>query len=228
MKYSLVFAAGLVVFITVQASAVSVGNNNSNNSPKQTTLLPSHDTFIRKDGITRSHGKGSKITITKHGANQRIGLMQFDTSSYDLDSIHQSIDYSSTSSRSSTTSEDVVSDEGDQVQRAKKAYLRLGVAETTKKEEEVQIKIFRLDNGFHEDYVSWKNFDGKVDGSDFVEFTVQKDHENKVGQVEVTKLIQPGSDTVLAFIIEGKGHVKFHSKDVEESKLAPSLIFEEL
>ena len=49
-----------------------------------------------------------------------------------------------------------------------------------------------------------------------------------VKQIEVSNLIIPGEDTILAFVIEDQGHVKFHSKDNESKKMAPSLILEEL
>lgn len=176
-----------------------------------TTLVPSHDTFIRKDSRSKSHGKGSKITITKRGANQRIGLMKFDTSDLTTE-----IDGTDLSSYNGSNENNL------------KAYLRLGVAETHKEEEPVVVKIFRLNNDFNEDYVSWQNFDGFTEAGNYVEFSVERDHENKIGQVEVSHLLRPGEDTVFAFIIEDQGHVKFHSKDHNQGGFTPSLILEEL
>ena len=202
IRITLSLAITAILIITnVQANSVSVENNG-----KKTTLLPSHDTFIRKDYVSKSHGKGSKIAVTKQGANQRVGLMKFDTSN------HLSVQKFKNDDEISTNT---------------KAYLRLSVAETNK-EEPVQIKILRLDNDFDEDHVSWRNFDGMADVDNYVEFTIEGDHENKIGQVEVSNLIIPGEDTILAFVIEDQGHVKFHSKDNELKKMAPSLILEEL
>jgi hypothetical protein len=166
----------------------------------QVQFPASHDTFIRKDNISKSHGNGSKIAITKHGANQRIGLMKFDTADYDEEYFDKS---------------DI------------KAYLRLGVAETHK-DQAVQVKVVRLENDFHEDYVSWRNFDGDADVDNFVKFTVQHDHADRVGQLDISTLLRRGKDTILAFIIEDHGHVKFHSKEhkIGDASKSPTLILE--
>ena len=47
-------------------------------------LEPSHDTFIRRDKGDVLYGDASKITVTKKGSNQRIGLMKFDTTEYGI------------------------------------------------------------------------------------------------------------------------------------------------
>ncbi len=162
----------------------------------RTHIKPSHDAFIRKDNHTKQHGHASKITVTQKGSNQRIGLMQFDTAHYDEE----------------------VFDENDI-----KAYLRLGVAETHSTGP-VDVKVLRLQNGFDESDVSWHNFDGDAIVDHYVKFTVESDHVNKLGQVDVSDLLVPGEDTVFAFIIEDGGHVKFHSKENSSEDLSPSLI----
>ena len=162
----------------------------------ETRFFPSHDAFVRKDKAYKSQGKAPKITVTQHGSNQRIGLMKFDTADYDEENF-----------------------DGMDV----KAYLRLGVAETHE-DGPVQVKIMRLEEDFHEDSVSWGSLSGDADAESYVSFTVKKDHVNRMGQVEVSRLLRPGKDTVLAFVIEDQGHVKFHSKEHELGRMKPSLI----
>lgn len=161
----------------------------------QTKLYPSHDAFIRKDNMNKLHGYGSKITVTKYGANQRIGLMKFDTAEYDEENF---------------------------IENDVKAHLRIGIAETHASTP-VTVKVMRLDSDFDEKLVSWHNFDGDAD-NDFVEFTVEQDHVNKMGQVDISKLLKAGKDTVLVFVIEDEGYVKFHSKEHKLRQMSPSLI----
>ena len=85
----------------------------------------------------------------------------------------------------------------------------------------------RLDEDFNEDSVSWGTLNGSAEADSYVSFTVQKDHVNKVGQVKVSKLLRPGKDTILAFVIEDQGHVKFHSKEYELGRMKPSLILKQ-
>ena len=160
-------------------------------------LKPSHDAFIRKDKNTKQHGQASKITVTQQGSNQRIGLMKFNTADYDEEIFEEN---------------------------NVKAYLQLGVAETHSTDP-VDIKVLRLENGFDENEVSWKNFDGDSVVENYVRFTVEKEHVNQLGQVDVSDLLVPGEDTVFAFVIEDTGHVKFHSKEHSvDKKMSPSLI----
>ena len=137
--------------------------------------------------MTKAHGKASKITITKQGANQRIGLMKFDTADYDEEHFEE---------------------------KEVKAYLRLGVSETFEGRP-VKIKILRLEGDFHEEHVSWRNFDGDAEIGDQVGFTV---HDVEVN-IDVSNLLKPGKDTVLAFVVEGEGHVKFYSKENGEGDM---------
>lgn len=184
----------ILVFITYVGLAVDA-NSVKGAIPNETRLLPSHDTFVQRDIVSKSHGKGSKITVTQHGSNQRIGLMTFDTSNYDVNYFDEN---------------------------NVKAHLQLSVAETHESKP-VRVKVLRLDNQFHEDLASWENFDGMAEG--FVEFTVESSHVNHVGQVDVSALLKPGMDTTLAFVIEDQGYVKFHSKEYGgDANNKPSLI----
>ncbi len=47
-------------------------------------LEPSHDTFVRRDKADKFYGDSKKITVTKKGSNQRIGMMKFDTAAYSV------------------------------------------------------------------------------------------------------------------------------------------------
>jgi hypothetical protein len=55
---------------------------SSGGRPSAMYLTPSHDTFVRRDRGDVFYGSASKVTITQKGANQRIGFMKFDTSTY--------------------------------------------------------------------------------------------------------------------------------------------------
>lgn len=162
----------------------------------ETKFLPSHDAFVRKDKANKSQGKAPKITITQSGSNQRIGLMKFDTADYDEENF-----------------------DGKDI----KAYLRLGVAETNQ-HGPVHIKVMRLENDFHEDSVSWGNLTARTKADSYVSFTVHNNHVNRMGEVDVSRLLRPGKDTVFAFVVEEEGHVKFHSKEHELERMKPSLI----
>ena len=160
-------------------------------------FYPSHDAFLRKDRKHEPHGDRSKITITQQGATQRIGLMKFDTADYDEDNF---------------------------VENNIRAYLQLGVAEAYENAP-VTVKIMIVDNDFHENYVTWNNFDGDAEKDNYVRFTINhQDHVNKVERFEVSNLLYPGKDTVLAFVVENSGYVKFHSKENKDSSLSPSLV----
>ena len=88
------------------------------------------------------HGDKSKITISQHGAKQRIGLMKFDTADYDEEHFDKN---------------------------NIRAYLRLGVAEAYESGP-VTVKVMRLDNDFHENYVTWNNFDGDAEKDNYVRY----------------------------------------------------------
>lgn len=47
-------------------------------------LHPSGDTFVRRNRGDGYYGASSKITLTRRGANQRIGLIKFDSSQYNI------------------------------------------------------------------------------------------------------------------------------------------------
>lgn len=159
-------------------------------------LQTSHDTFIRKDATSRIHGNAPKITVTQTGSNQRIGLIQFDTSDLTQDSFD---------------SNNI------------KAHLQLSVAETHQKKP-VQVRILKLKDTFDEHATSWDNFSGDATYDNSVQFTVDSNHINRVGEVDVSKLIKPGDHTALAIVIEDEGHVKFYSKDIGDGVVAPTLI----
>lgn len=186
----------IYLFTYLLATAYS---NNTNESQFLTIseLKPSHDTFIRKDNITKQHGSLSKIAVTQQGSNQRIGLIKFDTSGVDKNML-----------------------ENDDI----KVYLRLGVAEIYAGGP-VEIKVHRLENEFDEEDTSWENFGGASSMHTVVNFTVEKKHENRLGLVDISNLIVPGEDTVLAFVIGQRGHVKFHSKEQNSvENMSPLLI----
>jgi hypothetical protein len=183
-----------IAFLTFLSTTVETSNANVA-LEKNLRILPSHDTFVRKDN-SKTNGNGSKITVTQKGSNQRIGLVKFDTSKYDSEHF---------------------------MDHQLSAYLQLSVAETHH-EDPVDVKILKMKHGFDENGASWDNFNGETNAENFVIFTVETDHVNTFGQVDVSNLIEPGVDTVLAFVIEDKGHVKFHSKDHGDTKLSPSLV----
>mmetsp|Transcript_2310 Transcript_2310/g.3100 ORF Transcript_2310/g.3100 Transcript_2310/m.3100 type:complete len:197 (-) Transcript_2310:322-912(-) len=158
-------------------------------------LTPSHDTFVRKDRKSESYGNNGKITITKAGSKQRIGLMKFDTS------------------------EHIVGSDG-----STKVSLRLGVAETHDSKP-VDVKIYKLKGDFHEDSIDWNALNGSVEKESHVEFTVLSEYKDSVGEVDVTNLLSEGEDTVFAFVVENEGHVKFHSKEHSAgSHMTPKLV----
>jgi len=102
--------------------------------------------------------------------------------------------------------------------------LRLGIAETHDNDVPVQVKVFRLENDFHEEYVSWHNFDGDADADNHITINVERSHVDNASLVDVSPLLRPGSNTVFAFVIESDGYVKFHSKEHEEDSFRPKLI----
>eukprot|EP00551_Chaetoceros_affinis_P014660 CAMPEP_0203689224 /NCGR_PEP_ID=MMETSP0091-20130426/1617_1 /ASSEMBLY_ACC=CAM_ASM_001089 /TAXON_ID=426623 /ORGANISM="Chaetoceros affinis, Strain CCMP159" /LENGTH=190 /DNA_ID=CAMNT_0050558825 /DNA_START=29 /DNA_END=601 /DNA_ORIENTATION=+ len=69
----------LVLFFALQMVAATA-------SKSEIHLEPSHDTFVRRDRGDKFYGNSSKITVTKRGSNQRIGMMKFDTSGYAIGS----------------------------------------------------------------------------------------------------------------------------------------------
>jgi hypothetical protein len=169
-------------------------------------FYPSHDTFIRKDKFNFNNGDASKITVTSHGSKQRIGLIKFDTADLDGDRFSDHREGGGNNTL--------------------KAYLRLNVAEIYDSQESITVKVFRLDSAFHENYVTWRNFDADAEAS-FVDFTIpqKKGADSFVEQqLDVSSLLRPGEDTILAFIVEDKGYVKFHSKDQDDARLSPSLV----
>mmetsp|Transcript_25842 Transcript_25842/g.31862 ORF Transcript_25842/g.31862 Transcript_25842/m.31862 type:complete len:193 (-) Transcript_25842:238-816(-) len=158
------------------------------------SLVPSHDAFIRRDKTGGSYGKSSKITVTKAGSNQRIGLMKFETSKYPVNS------------------------------RDNKFKLRLGIAESHETKP-VEVKVVRLVEDFHEDHISWETFDGNVEENE-IKFSVETHDRETYSDVDVTMLMREGEDTILAFLVEKEGHVKFYSKDGSnnDKMLSPRLI----
>ena len=153
-------------------------------------LFPSHDTFVRRDRGDVYYGAASKITVTKRGANQRIGMMKFDTSEYNVKA------------------------------DGTEATLMLSVADSH--DEAVQVKVYRLVSDFDEDHVNWDSFDGNVHTDQEVTFTVNNTNIDRMGEVNISKLLRDGKDVLLALVVD-EGHVKFHSKD-NEHELIPKLV----
>lgn len=69
----------------VQTNLVAANRLRRLKSSSEVQLHPSHDTFVRRDKGDAMHGNAPKITVTQLGANQRIGMMKFDTAGHVFD-----------------------------------------------------------------------------------------------------------------------------------------------
>mmetsp|Transcript_10470 Transcript_10470/g.11557 ORF Transcript_10470/g.11557 Transcript_10470/m.11557 type:complete len:128 (-) Transcript_10470:81-464(-) len=114
----------------------------------------------------------------------------------------------------------------DTVKEGSKVSLRLGVADIHESKS-VHIKVYAMKDDFHEDHIDWNTFNGFTTRASMIDFHVNADQKDKIGEIDVSELMYDGQDIVFAFIVEGEGHVKFHSKEHTASvMMRPRLVID--
>lgn len=163
----------------------------------QSIIKPSHDASLRRDRWDENFGHTKQLTITPEDAKSaRVAVMKFDTSHVNQEDIEGAL-----------------------------LLLRLFITDASATPDTPHtVAITRIQDDFNEYSVSWDSFD--YESSDhWVEFDIHHEHRGKTGQVDISSLFVPGEDLKLAIHMKDTGHVKFASKEHDEAKHHPKLIF---
>ncbi len=160
-------------------------------------IMVSQDASLRRDRWQENFGNTKHLTIIPEDARAaRVAVMKFDTSHLKEEDIDETA-----------------------------LLLRLFIAEASKRDDGPNVvSITRIKEDFNENHVSWGSFDYKG-GDEWVEFEIHHEHSGKTGQVDISSLFVPGEDLKLAIQMKHQGHVKFASKEYEETIHHPKLVF---
>mmetsp|Transcript_6085 Transcript_6085/g.7731 ORF Transcript_6085/g.7731 Transcript_6085/m.7731 type:complete len:130 (+) Transcript_6085:170-559(+) len=109
-----------------------------------------------------------------------------------------------------------------------KVTLRLVIADSHSTEP-VDINMYSMQGDFDENVMNWDTFNNNMQSKAAIIFRIYSDYKDKVNEIDVTSLVTRGENVILAFLVEGEGHVKFHSKEsaLDESVM-PKLIIKEM
>lgn len=109
-----------------------------------------------------------------------------------------------------------------------KALLRLFISEVDDKHKERVVKIRRINEDFYEDEAVWSDYNMHEEDPHWVEFRIVNDYEGKIGQVDITEMLesrdQSSNSMHLAIFMSDKGFVKFASKEHENQAAHPTLL----
>lgn len=105
------------------------------------------------------------------------------------------------------------------------ALLRLFISEVDDNHDHRTVKIRRVNEDFEEDDVSWANFNFHEENHNWIEFNIHSEHLGKVGQVDVSTLLEEGdTDLTLVIHMSDKGYVKFASREHETESTHPKIL----
>jgi len=161
----------------------------------KSVLSASADTCLRKDRQYQNYGKARHFTVTKDDAKNARVALL----KFDIESAP--------------------------IDDTTRAMLRLFIADVDGVSEERIVLIRRVNANFEEDNVSWNTYDLKSEGEEWIEFHISNDHRGQIGQVDVTSLMVPGSNSLnLAIHLSEKGHVKFASREHDNPQTHPKML----
>lgn len=163
---------------------------------RTTILKASADTSIRRDRSEDNYGSSRHLTVINRFNERFARAALIKFDTSDVDINDQSI------------------------------KLRLFVADLDKTETPKKVIIHKLQNDFNENEISWDTFDHHLYDGKKLQFEVHNSHVNSMGQVDVTSLYTPGEDLKLAIYVEGRGFIKFVSKDHDYDDRSPYLVFQ--
>lgn len=163
---------------------------------RATILKASADTSIRRDRSEDNYGSSRYLTVINRFNKRFARVALVKFDTSDVDINDQSI------------------------------KLRLFVADLDETETPKKVIIHKLQSDFDENDISWDTFDHNLFNGKNLQFEVHNNHVNSMGQVDVTSLYTPGEDLKLAIYVEGRGFIKFASKDHGYDDRSPYLLFQ--
>jgi hypothetical protein len=177
--------------------ALSVSPTHSNKFLN--VIKASQDASLRRDRWDENFGHSKQLTVTPEDARSaRVAVMKFDTSHVNAEDVDGAL-----------------------------LLLRLFITDSSATPDSSNtVSIARINDDFNEHHVSWDSFHYDV-SDEWIEFDVHHDHQGKTGQVDISSLFVPGEDLKIAIHMKETGHVKFASKEHNDTNNHPKLIFME-